>query len=455
MELAFAANSIQLGRHLIARLAGDHRIWGEAYYQVHIDPRRLLVPARFSKASPRVRRVVLNGLVRLAARNPAEAYKVWPTYRDQHAWSADEQTTIERAVWQARASQGIFPEPAFKSNDPLLLATLATMARDRQNWIELERFITLMPDEERNKIEWQYWLARGMEENQGDSPAVAQIYRSIATQRQYYGFLAAEKAGMPAQLAQSSVAALGPEAIDALAKYPNGARGLEFFARNEAVNARREWLFGADNLGPEAAREFTYAALHKGYPNFGIFLANRAGLTDEVAVRFPVLYRKEFDAASKRSRLPVPLLFAITRQESAFDRQARSVADARGLMQLLPSTARWVAERTRQRPPSEAALYEPSTNINLGSTFLAGLLARYQNQLPLAAAAYNAGEGRVKKWTTGVAGMPMDVWIETIPFNETRNYVKNVLAFRVVYGILIKEPQPLLAPHELLVLRKS
>ena len=455
MELAFAANSIQLGRHLITRLAGDHRIWGEAYYQAHIDPRRLLVPERFSKASPRVRRVLLNGLVRLAARNPAEAYKVWPTYRDQHAWSADEQTTIERAVWQARASQGIFPEPTFKTNDPLLLATLATMARDRQNWRELARFITLMPDDERKKIEWQYWLARAMEENRGDPAAIAQIYRGIATQRQYYGFLAAEKAGLPAQLAQTPVTALGPEAIDAMTKYPNGARGLEFFARNEAGNARREWVFGADNLGPEAAREFTYAALHKGFPHFGIFLANRAGLLDEVSVRFPMLYRQEFDAASKRSRLPVPLLFAVTRQESAFDRQARSVADARGLMQLLPSTARWVAERTRQRAPSDAALYEPSTNINLGSTFLAGLLSGYQNQLPLAAAAYNAGPGRVKKWTSGVAGMPMDVWIETIPFNETRNYVKNVLAFRVVYGLLLKQPQPLLGPHELLVLRKS
>ncbi len=455
MELAFTANSIALGRHLIARLAGDHRLWGEAYYQVHIDPRRLLIPARFSKSAPRVRRVVLNGLVRLAARNPTDAYQVWPAYRDRHAWSAEEQTTIERAIWQARAGQGIFPEPAFKTNDPVLLATLATMSRNRQNWIELQRFITLMPADEHQKIEWQYWLGRAMEENQADKQATAQIYRGIASQRHYYGFLAAEKVGVSAQLAPSTTAALGPEAIDAMTKYPNGARGLEFFARNEPVNARREWLFGADNLGPEAAREFTYAALHKGFPNFGIFLANRAGLLDEVPARFPMLYRNEFDAASKHSRLPVPLLFAITRQESAFDRQARSVADARGLMQLLPSTARWVAQRTRQRPPSEAALYEPSTNINLGSTFMAGLLARYQNQLPLAAAAYNAGEGRVKKWTTDVTGMPMDVWIETIPFNETRNYVKNVLAFRVVYGLLLKEPQPLLGQHELLVLRKS
>lgn len=455
MELAFANNSTQLGRHLIARMAGDYRIWGEAYYQTHIDPRRLLAPKRFSATSPRVRRVVLNGLVRLAARSPADAYQIWPTYRDQHAWSAEEQTTIERAIWQARASQGIFPEPTFKSNDPLLLASLATMARNRQNWVELQRFIILMPDDERNKIEWQYWLARAVEENQGDRQRAAEIYRGIAGERHYYGFLAAEKAGLRAQLAPSSIAALGPEAIDAMYKYPNGARGLEFFALNQAVNARREWLFGVDNLGPEAAREFTYAALHKGYPNFGIFLANRAGLQDEVAVRFPMLYRKDFDAASKRSRLPVPLLFAVTRQESAFDRQARSVADARGLMQLLPSTARWVAERTRQRAPSEASLYDPATNINLGSTFLSGLLRRYQNQLPLAAAAYNAGEGRVKHWTTGVVGMPMDVWIETIPFNETRNYVKNILAFRVVYGLLTEEPQPLLGSHEMLVLRKS
>ena len=455
MELAFAANSIQLGRHLIARLAGDDRIWAEAYYQTHIDPRRLLVPSRFSKASPRVRRVVRNGLVRLAHNNPADAYQIWPAYRDQQAWSSEEQASIERGIWQARASLGLFPEPTFKSNDPVLLATLATMARNRQNWVELKRFIGLMPDDEHKKIEWQYWLARAVEEVQGDRQRAAEIYRGIANQRHYYGFLAAEKVGQPAQLAPSSVAALGAEVIDGLYKYPNGARGLEFFARNEAVNARREWLFAVDNLGPEAAREFTYAALHKGYPHFGIFLANRAGLLDEVSARFPMLYRKEFDVASKNSRLPVPLLLAVTRQESAFDRQARSVADARGLMQLLPSTARWVAERNRQRAPNEAALYEPSTNINLGSTFLSGLLGRYQNQLPLAAAAYNAGEGRVKRWTTGVVGMPMDVWIETIPFNETRNYVKNVLAFRVVYGLLTKEPQPLLGPHEILVLRKS
>ncbi len=463
MELAFAANSIQLGRHLIARLAGDDRIWGEAYYQTHLDPRRLLVPARFSRTStegspqtsPRLRRVVRNGLVRLAAKNPADAYRIWPAYRDQYAWNAEEETTIERAIWQARANLGLFPEPEFRTNDPILLATLATLARNRQNWKELERFIAWMPDDERKKIEWQYWLARAVEENQSDRQRAEQIYRGIANQRHYYGFLAAEKVGAPPQLSPTSIAALGTEAVDGLYKYPNGARGLEFFARNEAVNARREWLFAVDNLGPEAAREFTYAALHKGYPHFGIFLANRAGLLDEVSARFPMLYRKEFDAASKRSRLPVPLLLAVTRQESAFDRQARSIADARGLMQLLPSTARWVAERNRQRAPNEAALYEPATNINLGSTFLSGLLGRYQNQLPLAAAAYNAGEGRVKRWTTGVAGMPMDVWIETIPFNETRNYVKNVLAFRVVYGLLTEEPQPLLGPHEMLVLRKS
>ena len=127
---------------------------------------------------------------------------------------------------------------------------------------------------------------------------------------------------------------------------------------------------------------------------------------------------------------------------------ARSSADARGLMQLLPSTARLVARRAKQRTPTASDLYDPGTNIKLGSYHLAWLMARYDNQMPLAIAAYNAGEHRVDRWIKKASGMPMDVWIERIPFRETRNYVKNVLAFRHVYGDKLATPAPILAPHE-------
>ncbi len=453
MELAFAAGSTQLGRQLVTRIVGERRKWADAYWQTHQDPRRILVPARYSGSSPLVRRVLLHGFERLASRNPEDALRAWPLHRDQHAWTDDERARIERAIWQASAATGKFPGMEFSSNDPALLATLTAAARNAQDWPAVERFISLMPDSERDKIEWQYWLGRALEENHGANERSLAVFNGIATERHYYGFLAAEKAAVKPQLG-SPPENLGKEVLDSLYQYPNGARALELFKLNRIGDARREMLFGVDNLGPDAAREFTWAALHLGHPHFGIFLANRAGLLDDVGARFPVLYRPEFETASKQTKLPFPLLMAVTRQESAFDRYARSVADARGLMQLLPSTARWIAERTRQKPPSDAMLYEPRINIRLGSSFLAGLLGRYQNQLPLAAAAYNAGEGRVKRWTATAVGMPMDVWIETIPFNETRNYVKNVLAFRVVYGLLTQTPQRALGEHETHVLKR-
>lgn len=454
MELAFAAGSTQLGRTLITRLTGERRTWADAYWQTHQDPRRILIPGRYKGDSPLIRRVVLHGFERLARNNPADALRAWPEYRNQKAWTDEERNRIERAIWQAAAATGKFPDKDFTSNDPLLLATLATAARNQEDWAAVERFINLMPDSERNSIEWQYWLGRANEKIHGTSEQTAAIYSGIAGERHYYGFLAAAKVGADPVLG-SPPEHIGKDVLDRLYQYPNGARALEFHKLNQQINARRELLFGVDNLGPEAAREFTWAALHLGQPHLAIFLANRAGLLDDIGARFPVLYVPEFEIAAKTTRLPLPLLMAVTRQESAFDRHARSVANARGLMQLLPSTARWVAERTRQKAPSEAMLYEPRINIGLGSTYLAGLLGRYQNQLPLAAAAYNAGEGRVKRWTAEAVGMPMDVWIETIPFNETRNYVKNVLAFRVVYGILTEMPQPALGDHEMHVLKKT
>lgn len=453
MELAFGAGSTQLGRQLITRMTGERRTFADAYWLTHQDPRRILTPARYASASPLNRRVLENGFIRLAARNPADALRAWPLYRDAKAWTGDERSRIERAIWEAHAATGKFPDADFRSNDPVLLGVLATAARNIQDWSGVARFIGMMPDAEHRKIEWQYWLGRATEEL-GQPEQAREIFRGIAHERHYYGFLAAGRADVPAQLG-SAPESLGREVLETLYQYPNGARALELFKLNRIGDARREMMFAVDNLGPEAAREFTWAALHLGYPHFGIFLANRAGLLDDVGARFPVLYRSEFETAAKQTRLPLPLLMAVTRQESAFDRHARSVADARGLMQLLPSTAQWIAERTRQRKPSDAALYEAQTNIRLGSSFLAGLLGRYQNQLPLAAAAYNAGEGRVKRWTATARGMPMDVWIETIPFNETRNYVKNVIAFRVVYGLLTEMPQEALGAHENFVLKTS
>ena len=130
---------------------------------------------------------------------------------------------------------------------------------------------------------------------------------------------------------------------------------------------------------------------------------------------------------------------------------ARSSANARGLMQLLPTTAELVARRASMSKPSADDLYDPGTNIALGSYHLAWLVDRFDGQVPLAVAAYNAGEHRVDRWLKETDGLPMDQWIETIPFTETRNYVKNVLAFRHVYAHKLAVPTPMLSNTEQVV----
>ena len=120
-------------------------------------------------------------------------------------------------------------------------------------------------------------------------------------------------------------------------------------------------------------------------------------------------------------------------------------------MQLMHPTASHVASRIGIGTPTTTDLYDPGVNVSLGGHHLAGLLSRYGNRRPLAAAAYNAGEGRVDRWIRARQGQSMDVWIETIPFGETRNYVKNVLAFTQVYGQLLDQPVPMLDAHESVV----
>ncbi|MGK0222824.1 MAG: soluble lytic murein transglycosylase, partial [Limisphaerales bacterium] len=171
-------------------------------------------------------------------------------------------------------------------------------------------------------------------------------------------------------------------------------------------------------------------------------------------LRFPTAYLAQLRRASLDTDLPVPTLIAMARQESALNRAASSSANARGLMQLLPSTARLVARRHHLRIPKIEDLFDPQTNINLGSRHLAWLVERYDGQLVPAIAAYNAGEHRVDRWLRANDQLPLDVWIETIPFRETRNYVKNVLAFRHVYAQLTRSPLPFIDPTQMVVKKR-
>jgi len=144
-------------------------------------------------------------------------------------------------------------------------------------------------------------------------------------------------------------------------------------------------------------------------------------------------YKKEIDLAAHKTKMDANLIYAVARQESAFSEKARSSAGAMGLMQLMPSTAKQTARKAGV-PYKRNDLYSANTNVHLGSQYLNQLLQKYDGNRILATAAYNAGPHRVNKWLKDKGDINFDVWIETIPFKETRGYVQNVLAYSVIYA---------------------
>jgi soluble lytic murein transglycosylase len=166
-------------------------------------------------------------------------------------------------------------------------------------------------------------------------------------------------------------------------------------------------------------------------------------------MRFPLPHREAFLSEAAATDIPVNLLLAISRQESAFNATVTSPAGAKGLMQLMPGTAKETARKhnIRYRAPSE--LVDPEKNILIGSRYYKEMLNRFNNNRILATAAYNAGPARIDNWRKRSAGaLPFDAWIETIPFVETRNYVQNVLAFSIIYAHHLGLNVPILSAEE-------
>ena len=421
-------------------------------YDVHVSPTRLTTTGSFATDSKDMRRVIEHGLARLARRDATKAWALWKQFRRSHSFDIPDTLRIHTTLHQALAREGVFPsdEDGDAIVSPDAIENIALAAVRNENWPETSRWIRRMPPEMAAKAQWQYWLGRAESVN-GLYP---EEFSSVATRRTFYGFMAAKLQDLPDQM---NAAQLSYDAalLEKVRRHPNVARGLELFAIGDNLNARREWYAALQNLPPEEQLIAGEIAASNGLTRTAIRAANSADATDYLHLRFPVAHEAEFRQASLKTGLPLPLLFAIARQESAMDPKAKSHANARGLMQLLPSTARIVARRARLSQPDETSLYDPATNIALGSYHMAWLIKRYNGQSPLAIAAYNAGEHRVDRWIKEAQDLPMDVWIERIPFKETRNYVKNVLAFKQVYANRLNMSSEILETHEQKVIERS
>lgn len=447
LQLALDAGERRLGRYLLRFFEAPLENWANALYQVHLQPEQLSGAGTYANDSPYARAVIAHGVKRLAARDPQAAATVWQRYQDTHAFSASDAQTLTETILLAQARTGTFPPHRLKGLSAAFAEGMADAAVRTQRWQDAVYYIEQMPLDQKSDLRWQYWLARSLTESQLGSERARLTFEALAGERNYYGFLAAHRLGRETRLNAAPPRA-DSDQLNALQNIPAVGRALELYAVGDVLNARREWFALLPRLSPTEQYHAALLAQDVGWIAQSIFMANAADLRDNLELRFPVAYADEFQRISHSTTVPQPFLMAVARQESAFDPAARSRANARGLMQLMHPTANLVADRLGVSQPSVTELYDPGVNISLGGHHLARLLNRYGNRRPLAAAAYNAGEHRVDRWVRERDGMPMDVWIETIPFRETRDYVKNVLAFTQVYGRLLGSPGPVLESNE-------
>ncbi len=311
----------------------------------------------------------------------------------------------------------------------------------RGRWQQVIQAINAMSPNEQKDAAWVYWKAHGLQALARDSQEGEALLASsreqlatIAGQLNYYGALAADDLGQ-VQALPPRPAPLTPTERDAAAVDPGLARGLTLISiglRNEGV---REWNYSIRGFGERELLAAAQLACEREVWDRCINTSEKTRAEVDIEQRFPTPLRKDVSARAREIGLDPAFVYGLIRQESRFVVDARSGVGASGLMQLMPATAKWTAKKIGM-PYSASLIADRDTNLRLGNAYLKLVLDDAGGSQAMAAAAYNAGPGRPRKWREGPV-LDAAVWVENIPFPETRDYVKKVLTNSTYYAVLL------------------
>jgi len=374
---------------------------------------------------------------RITYKDPELALKLWQRISKGKRFSAEQEHRTSRhiALWMARDNlQGAYKQlvklPVAAQNDEVLRWRARTSMRDR-NWSRLLADIGDMSVEERDSEKWQYW--RGVALHRSDAKEEADlILRSLATERSYYGFLAADEMALPYSFGSNEFAA-NEQRLAELAERPDLVRARELFLVGLDGRGRSEWDAVVRYFDTDDKMQAAILAHRWDWHSRAIAAAASVGDYDDLSLRYPLPYSSTFQEYAEDASISTTWAYGVARSESLFMRDVRSSAGAIGLMQLMPSTGKTVAKEIHLPYSGLDTLTDPQRNIRLGTTYLGQMAERYGGNRVLATAAYNAGPHRVDAWLPESGNIDARVWIENIPFNETRGYVRRVLAADTIF----------------------
>jgi soluble lytic murein transglycosylase len=309
------------------------------------------------------------------------------------------------------------------------------------DWQKTLAWIDSMPPTQLSQPRWRYWRARAIAATQGNE-AAAPLYTELAELRDFYGYLAADRIHHGYVL--KAKASFDDEILQkAMAAQPGLIRAHALFDCGMEDDAMLEWAVVFTASDSAVKLQAAHLAARWGWYSQSIVTLAQVGEFDDVRLRYPRPYTTAVADASKLTQVPPDWILAVMRQESLFRDDAVSRAGARGLMQMTPNTAIAVAKRWHLPVPDKDGTFDPPMDVQRGAAHLRDLLDRY-GQLGLTLAAYNAGPIPVARWAP-TRPMDADVWIENIPYGETRNYVQRIIEHIVAFAWVRDSEPPRLA----------
>jgi soluble lytic murein transglycosylase len=378
--------------------------------------------------------ILVYGLKRLIGIDRDLALRSWEKLSNKFTFSAPQLKQISHrfAIFLALADHeqaDIWLEKAtnFEPDAELLRWHLAHVLR-QQNWQHALDVIDFVPEEIVDGNVFQYWKARAYKKVGAKELADKGLHK-LAKQRHYYGFLASGQLSEMVSLNDSPLL-IAQGDLDELAALPAAQRAFEFRALGRNLSARREWIYLQSQLTQQQKVTAAVLASKQDWHDQAIFGFSRSGYLDDLSRRFPMPFDSQLQSNAKKNNIDVAWAYAIVRRESSFMPDAASHAGALGLMQVMPGTARYLAKEKVKRN----SLFNPNRNVELGTQYMRYLMDKMDNNPILATASYNAGWRRVQQWLPEKGNIPLDLWIETIPYKETRNYVMAVLAYQQIYS---------------------
>jgi soluble lytic murein transglycosylase len=434
IELAAAAGNIALMRFVARGLGDAERARVDAYARFIETP---TAAARDWPRDARSRQIATFGLERHARRDPAASEALLAALAAPIGLDDAQKGRVQYAValWSAAsylpdAARRLAAVPT-SHYDERLHEWRAREALSRGDGAAVLAAIAAMPATQRADGRWRYVAAR-MHEQLGQPTQSRPLLAALATEPNYYGFLAADHVGAPYALCPIEPVDDRDKRRELLA-LPHLQRALELHALGRSSWAIREWNAAVPMLGDDERRLAVALAVEAGWTDRAVFALAQGEDQRLYTLRFPLAHASHLRREARTHALDPAWVAALIRAESAWQPEARSSADARGLMQLLPGTAAAVAKRHNIEWNGVATLNQPRTNISLGVAYLAEMLQRHDGRPFLATAAYNAGPTPVARWRAQRPPVEPDLWVETIPYKETRDYVARIMAFAVIY----------------------